>query len=382
MSKEETKNLKILHVNMSIDPVRGGGTAERTVQVSKAMADLNCECSLLALDIGVTSELKKSLQSVNLILLPCVNKRFYIPGFSWDIIRQVVKSSDFIHLMGHWTLINVIVYHYIRKFKKPYSVCPAGALQVYGRSRLLKNFYNLMLGEKIVQRADKCIAITEKEHSDFYSYKVSKKKIVSIPNGITLDDYRYKDNSLFKKKYNIQKKIILFLGRLNHIKGPDILLNAFIELKKKNEDYQLLFIGPDEGMLEKMMEKVKSFNLVDDIIFTGYIGGQEKSMAYHSADLVVIPSRQEAMSIVVLEAGITGTPVVITDQCGFDEIETVNGGVVVPATVAGVKTGMEEMLMEPAKLIKQGSNLKRFCNKYYTWHASAEKYHEIHKMFV
>ncbi len=48
----------------------------------------------------------------------------------------------------------------------------------------------------------------------------------------------------------------------------------------------------------------------------GALEGEEKSSAYHAANLFAIPSRQEAMSIFVLETGIT-TPVLITDQCGF-----------------------------------------------------------------
>ncbi|MCD4743165.1 MAG: glycosyltransferase [Desulfobacteraceae bacterium] len=374
--------MKILNVNMSIDPVRGGGTAERTVQITKALSALNCDCSLLTLDIGITSELKKSLKNVKLILLKCINKRFYIPGFDFNIIKENVKNSDFVHLMGHWTLINVLVYYYIKKYKKPYSVCPAGALPFYGRSKLLKNFYNLIIGKKIIRNSDKCIGITENERYDFYSYRVPDQKIISIPNGINIEDYKFKNNQSFKKKYNISKKFILFLGRLNHIKGPDILLNAFIDLKEKIQDYQLLIIGPDEGMLDEMMKKVKSSNNFDDIIFAGYVGGQEKSKAYHAADLVVIPSRQEAMSIVVLEAGITGTPVVITDQCGFDEIGDVNGGIVVPATIEGVKSGIKEMLADPDKLVEKGNNLKQFCKRYYTWAASAKKYYEIHKQFI
>jgi len=302
---------------------------------------LNCDCSVLTLDIGITNEVRKRLKDVDLILLKCINKRFYVTGFNLDIIHKAVKNSDIIHLMGHWTLINVLVFYYIKKLKKPYSVCPAGALPVYGRSRLLKKIYNWIIGKKIINTADKCIAITQKERSDFYSYGVSDKRIISIPNGINIEDYKYKDDDLFRKKYKLNKKIILFLGRLNHIKGPDILLKAFIGLKEKVKGYQLLMIGPDEGMLYEMKKNIEKSDNLNDIIFAGYVGGIEKSMAYHAADLVVIPSRQEAMSIVVLEAGITGTPVVITDQCGFDEIETVNGGVVVAATVEGIKAGIE-----------------------------------------
>ncbi len=367
---------------MSIDPVRGGGTAERSVQIAKALSRLGCEVSLLTLDMGITTELKLNLKGVNLILLRCINRRFYIPGFNFSALGDAVKNSDMIHLMGHWTLINALVYYYIRKFNKPYTVCPAGALPVYGRSKFFKNMYNLLIGKKIVQNADNCLAITRKERSDFYPYQVQKNKIVLIPNGINHEDYKYQDNEFIKNKFNISKKMILFLGRLNYIKGPDILIDAFIDLKEKVKNYQLVIVGPDEGMRAKMETAVKKSGNRDDIKFAGYIGGQEKSKAYHAADLVVIPSRQEAMSIVVLEAGITGTPVVITDQCGFDEIDDINGGTVVPATIEGVKSGIEKMLFHTNGLAEKGDNLKQFCKKFYTWDASARKYFEVQQQFI
>ncbi len=372
------QRVKLLYVNMSIDPVGGGGTAERTVQIAKAVAGMNCECSLMALNIGITDELRDNLNNISLILLKCINKRFYIPEFDFSVVDDAVKDSDMVHLMGHWTLINAIAYYYIRKYDKPYTICPAGALPVFGRSKLLKILYNTFIGKKILGNADLCVAITEKERSDFYSCQVSDEKIVLISNGINFEDYKYKDPRFFIKKFNTQKKIILFVGRLNYIKGPDILVNAFIEFTKINRDYQLVMIGPDEGM-QVVMENIIQHSAIDtdtidDIIFAGYIGGKEKSMAYHAADLVVIPSRQEAMSIVVLEAGISGTPVIITDQCGFDQVEDIDGGLVVPATIEGIRSGMEQLLMDPDLLSRKGDNLKRFCRSHYTWTVAAEKY--------
>jgi glycosyltransferase involved in cell wall biosynthesis len=374
--------MKILHVNMSIDPITGGGTAERIVQIARAMSKGDCDISILTLDIGITNEVKRNLKNINLILLKCINKRFYIPGFDFTMISKIVKNSDMIHMMGHWTLINAIVYYYIKKFKRPFTICPAGALPLYGRSKFFKKIYNLLIGNRIVQNADQCIAITKKEYTDFDIYKIGDQKIKLIPNGINLEDYKYQDNTIFKEKYDIKKKIILFLGRLNYIKGLDLLIEAFIDSGEHVKDYQLVIIGPDEGMLKPMEKIVKKSDRFDDILFLGYIGGKEKSMAFHAADLVVIPSRQEAMSIVVLEAGISGTPVVMTDQCGFNEIESINGGLIVSASVKGIKSGIHKILSDPEKLIEKGENLKQFCHKFYTWNASAEKYSEIHKQFI
>ena len=134
-----------------------------------------------------------------------------------------------------------------------------------------------------------------------------------------------KDIDYFRNKIGIgNSPFILFVGRLNRIKGPDLLLKAFYNIKNNLQDFHLGFVGPDDGMLSELKQMVDEYQLNDRIHFIGYLGGADKSNAYHAADLLVIPSRQEAMSIVVLEAGISGTPVLLTDQCGFNVIEKID----------------------------------------------------------
>jgi glycosyltransferase involved in cell wall biosynthesis len=80
------------------------------------------------------------------------------------------------------------------------------------------------------------------------------------------------------------------------------------------------------------------------------------------------------MSIVALEAGISGTPVLLTDQCGFDEVAEVGGGRVVAATAEGLREGLVSMLKDPARLSEMGTNLQRFVGERFTWASAAERY--------
>jgi glycosyltransferase involved in cell wall biosynthesis len=166
----------------------------------------------------------------------------------------------------------------------------------------------------------------------------------------------------------------MFIGRLNTIKGPDLLLQAFWNQKDRLKDFHLVFVGPDGGMLSKLKEMVAKLGVNDRVHFLGYLGGADKSQAYHAADLLIIPSRQEAMSIVVLEAGITGTPVLLTDQCGFNEVVGIGGGQVVPASVDGLQQGLVEILREPAQLKSMGANLKKYVFEHFTWDVVIDKY--------
>ena len=80
------------------------------------------------------------------------------------------------------------------------------------------------------------------------------------------------------------------------------------------------------------------------------------------------------MSIVAIEAGICGTPVLITDQCGFDEVLEIDRRWVVPATVQGLAKGLCAMLQDTDGLILTSKPWKRLVMRRYTWENIISKY--------
>lgn len=372
--------MKVLNVNMSLNPIKGGGTAERTFQISRALNRKGIDCEILTVASNLDEERMKDLKNVRITALKCYSERFYIPGFQKTIVERLVAGSDIVHLMNHWTVLNLLVYRASRKFSKPYVVCPAGALPIFGRSRFIKKVYNLIIGRRLIQNASAIVAISVNEFDHFRDYCVNPEKVTLIPNGVSQEEFQEVDDNGFRSKHGLKSNpFILFLGRLNSIKGPDLLLNSFLQIKDRFPDLHLVYAGPDGGLLSELNAVVRNSKSQDRVHFIGYVGGAEKSQAYHAADLVVIPSRQEAMSIVVLEAGITGTPVLITDQCGFDEIEHIGGGKAVSATIEGLSNGLVELLSVPQKLKTMGKQLKNHASENYTWNHTAERYLKLYK---
>jgi glycosyltransferase involved in cell wall biosynthesis len=367
--------MKILNVNATLDSIGGGGTAERTFQMSRFLVRNGIECTVLSTDLGWTAARAQCFAGIRVIALPCVWKRFYIPAIWFRSIRDAVAQADVIHLMGHWTIINACAYLFARYCRKPYVVCPAGSLLIYGRSKLLKRLYNFVIGKRIVRNASGHIAITAHEIAHFETYGVAAEKVTIIPNGIDEDGYAARDGTAFRAQYGLgEHPFIFFVGRLNPIKGPDLLLRAFGELGNQFRNYHLVLAGPDEGMLHELRLTAAKFSIQDRVHFVGYLRGDDKVRAYRAAELVVVPSRQEAMSIVVLEAGITGKPVLLTDQCGFDGITRINGGRVVPVSVEGLKLGIVAMLDDPESLKVMGRNLQKFVRERFDWKAIVNEY--------
>ncbi len=375
--------MNVLNVNMSLDPVLGGGTVERTVQISRELARSGNDVVILSTDIGLSEEYIKSIDGVKIIALPCMVKRFYFPRFSYRAIKEQVAKSDVIHLMGHWTFVNALIYCVARQLKKPYVVCPAGALPIYGRSRIIKQLYNLIIGKAIIRNASACIAIAVNEEAHFKSYGIDAQKISFIPNGVNGDDFKIKEKNDFRKKYNLGAyPFVLFMGRLNPIKGPDLLLQAFCGAEEKLGGCHLVFAGPDGGILAELKNTAARSSLQDRVHFVGYIAGEDKATAYQEAEFLVIPSRQEAMSIVVLEAGISGKPVLITDQCGFNDIAVVGGGIVVTASVKGIQEGLEVMLKDTDRRQAMGWALKAYVEQHFTWKIMVEKYLKLYRTLL
>jgi len=352
--------MKILNVIMTLDEVKGGGTVERTVQMSRYLAAAGAECEILT--TTQPGKATKEVPGVKVTALNCIWERFYLPAGTFGAISKAVNRADIVHIMNHWSPLNALVYREVRKQHKPYVVCPAGALPIFGRSKLLKRLYNLVIGRRLIRNASHCIAITRHEVDHFLSYGAALQKISVIPNGIDPGIHK------IRLPYNlpVPSPYIAFVGRLNSIKGPDLLMQAFCALKDELP-YSLVLLGPDNGMQASLEDMAAKAGVRGRVHFTGFVNLGEKSELLSNCAFLVIPSRLEAMSIVALEAAMASKPVLLTDQCGFDEVEEQGGGFVVPPTKEGLEAGLKKMHAQGARLSAMGTSLNAFVKSRYSW---------------
>lgn len=371
--------MRILNVNSSIGLQAGGGTAERTFNMSRFLARTGAPCTVLTLNLGLDAARVAALAPATIVALPYLWRRFYVPRISWQRIRKLVDDADIVHLMGHWGILNAVVYLAARRAGKPYVVCPAGALPLFGRSRWLKRLYNLVIGNAIVKNADAIIAVTTAEFPHFENYGVPASRVIVIPNGVCKEDFSVFDKASLLASGVPDVSTILFMGRLNPIKGPDLLLQAFTQVRDRIPDCQLVFAGPDGGMLSQLKAAAVSYGVAEQVHFLGHVDGVLKSTLYRFATLLVVPSRQEAMSIVALEAGICGTPVLLTDQCGFSEIREVDMRLEVPATADALADGLMQLLSDPLLLSGIASPWQHWVEGRYAWEALIPIYLELYE---
>ena len=367
--------MTILHVVATPDAVTGGGLIARTLQLCTALRARGARCAILTLDIGLDEARRRDFEGIALHVLPCVNRRFYVPRVTRSAIDAIVSGADVVELTGHWTLLNVLAWRAARRAGKPFLVRPAGALGLVGRSKGLKTIYNVAAGHRMVREAAGHVAVTDGEAAEFLAYGITADRLTVIPNGVDLPPDEPLDIAGFRARHGLTgRRTILFMGRLSHIKGPDLLLSAFADVAAAIPDYDLVLAGPDDGLQESLAREAAARGVDARVHFIGYVGGVDKELAYRAADFLALPSRREAMSLVALEAGARGRPVLLTDQCGFDDLERSGGGFVVPATAAALADGLLRMAREGGRLEMMGRALQDYVGQRYTWARAADAF--------
>lgn len=151
-------------------------------------------------------------------------------------------------------------------------------------------------------------------------YGVSPDKIEVIHNGIDECDYVNIPNKLLELKKS-GHKIVLFAGRITIQKGPEYFIRTAKRVLDVNPN--VLFLVAGSGDMERqMMLEAASLGISQNVIFVGFLRGDEMKSAYKVADLFVMPSVSEPFGITPLESIISGTPVLISKQSGVGEVLT------------------------------------------------------------
>lgn len=367
--------MHVLNVTYSLDLESASGTAERTLQLSRHLVRRGVRCTVVTLALGALDpDRQRSLEAVTVHTVPCLWPRYFVPVPSLTLLRKVdalVREADIVHLMGHWSILNAIVYGFVRRHRKPYLVSPAGTLSQAGRSLWLKRLYNLLVGRRLLRNASGWIAVTPGEFRAFESYGIGAARVTVLPNGV---EPLPADSRPAPGLIAALKPYLLYVGRLHRVKGPDLLLEAFRTIGERFPRHRLVFIGPDDGMREGLERTAREFPAGKRVVFLGYRSGAEKEAAYRNAELLVIPSRSEAMSLVVLEAAAAATPVVLTDRCGFDEIASIEPQLLVPATAEGIARSVCRLLGDATQLPRLGAALKDHVTARYAWSGVVDRF--------
>jgi len=185
------------------------------------------------------------------------------------------------------------------------------------------------------------------------------------------------DNSFqsLQKQYGITMPYFIFIGTIQPRKNLERLFEAFAHIKQldKFKNHLLVCVGKKGWLYESIMLKARDLNLVDSVIFTGYLSEFEKHELLRYSLALVMPSLFEGFGIPVLEALSLGVPVIVSRNSSLPEVAGLQSMYIEnPTSIIEIEKSLVRMIELPInqrmEMIAEGKKqAKRF-----SWSSCAE----------
>lgn len=205
--------------------------------------------------------------------------------------------------------------------------------------------------------------------------KPNSVKIKLVPPGVNFEEIQ---NSI---PLSLDGTSLLFFGHLTRIKGVDILIKAFQEVSQRNLDVHLHLVG--DGELRGFCEDfVQSANLNDRVHFWGAQPQNLLFRAIRGADICVLPSRNDAGPLAILEAMAAGKPIITTRVGGIPEfVKDGRNGILIEPEPDQLARTIEFLLDNSDLRHKIGRNNSQDVTTY-SWKKASKEYVSIYESLV
>jgi len=384
--------MKILQVFDFFSP-DGGATVDLLNKLSKALAGRRHEVTIYTSDYKLDREYINSLPEVNVPPFHCISSLagFYLmPGMVMETKRRL-RGFDIVHMHCFRSFQNIVVRHYALKYGIPYVLDTHGSLPrvVAGESGfkpMLRRQFDIAFGNRILRDASRLIAETEVGVKEYREFGANEDKIALIPPPFDTEWFsKLPPPGLFRKKYDLpDKKIVMFLGRIHLIKGLSFLVESFNELSESRDDVILAIVGNDDGYRATLESQIAELNLSDKVLFTGFLGGQDKLSALVDADVVVQTSVYEQGAWAPFEVVLCGTPIVVSDNSGAGEdVKKIDAGYLVEyGNKYDLKDKIQYVLDNPAEAREKTRKAKEFLEANRSFAKGVEQYEKLYEEVI
>lgn len=376
--------MKILHVVTDFSPEWGGvfGAVSSLAGALSRKVDVK----ILATARGKGKELAQGRNHSAEVLKTAGQYQFSIR--IREAISKKVSEADLVHIHGLWQFPLSYAATVARRAKVPYVYHVHGMLNPWPLAHhgLRKKAYAWLWERKNLNGAARIICLNRREEESVKNFGVTAPTVV-IPNGIDRTEFEnLPPKGAFREKRPelVGKFLILFLGRIHKKKGIDLLLEAFSDLRHKFSRSHLLIAGPEEEKTysSRLRRFVRARNLTDVVTFLGPVFGQAKKELLADADLFVLSSRDEGLSIAILEAMAAGLPVILTQGCNFREAESAGAGFVVAYDAGELSRAMGCIAGDEWLAKRMGINGRNLVMSNYGWDQIAAKVSAVYEEVI
>ena len=256
--------------------------------------------------------------------------RQHLPQFRAGVLRfqeEHDRAYDLVHshywlsgwvgqaLKCRWEVPHVLMFHTLAEAKN--RAHPSESEPDYR-----------VTGERMAaQGADRVICASEGERRLLIDvYGVSPLRAVQVPCGVDTEQFRPMPRARARKTLGLPKeeRLVLYAGRIEPLKGIDILLRAAAETEGR---FRLLVVGgdaKDDRRKEELRALAAELGIAERVTFRDAVSHDELPLYYNAADVCVVPSYYESFGLVALEAMACGLPVIASRVGGL--AETVRDG--------------------------------------------------------
>lgn len=325
--------MRVLHVVPSLLPESGGPS--RTVpELCRALAANGTQVTLFSTHVpgnGLTIDPQQEPYEVVLFVAPdgaVSGARQIYKG-----IRRRAKDFDLIHIHSLWNVTVTLAAAAARRDKLPYVLAPRGMLSdacMRQRRYAMKRAYASAFDRKTVEGAARLHFLNADEQMASQHSWFRQPDYFLARNGIDVSAVAARSES-FRERHPelMNRRIMLFLGRLHAIKGLDLQLQALQRLVSKYPDLIWILVGPDDGEWQRLKAMIGSAGLEGHVKWIGPLTGEERFSALADADVLVQTSLYECQSMTVNEGLAVGVPLVVTDSINYGEVQSAGAGYVV-----------------------------------------------------
>jgi D-inositol-3-phosphate glycosyltransferase len=251
-------------------------------------------------------------------------------GVHYDAVHAHYWLSGMVaeYLRPYWEAPNVLMFHTTADMKN--AVLGGGELE---------SEFRRDTEHELIKTADSLIAANPDERSDLvWKRGAEEDRVCTIPPGVDLSLFRPHDYHESRRRlgWSIKERIVLYVGRIDPIKGIDTLVDTMPLVQEPELHYVLIGGDLDEdgnpiGPLAAVQDRVAAMGMSRRCRFLGAQPQGLLPLYYSASDVVAVPSRYESFGLVAVEAMATGTPVIASSVGGLMfTVEDGRNGLLVP----------------------------------------------------
>jgi glycosyltransferase involved in cell wall biosynthesis len=373
--------MKLLYILGSYYPAQSGGPNNSIHWQAKYLSKNDFDVYVVSLRTGLSSKnidkfniklnSTNKIEGVNVFFFSYLINRYLSLKFYYWLFSNI-KDFDLVQLTSYFFPITWFGALLCNIYDIPFSVAPRGELEdnaIKYRKKAKIILHKIAL--KTLYTKAKFILVTSTQELEF-SKKFFREDMIFelIPNYIEIPKVkRLLNNDI------LNKKNILYLGRLHPKKGIGNLINAFFSLDQSILNSHILIIAGEGGekytnSLKMMVQTSKN---KEKVIFLGHIEGIEKEQIYKQSKVFVLPSYSENFGNVVLESLSYSTPVIASKYTPWEGLEINKCGFWIDNTPNMISKGLDKMLT-----MKKSDYVTYSINSYKYVKGEFDVTHKIH----